>query len=195
MKATIAKIIRTLTVPPVMAALLLSAIYVFRPDFYGSVLNFIVSLATIALFPLLAYPLQRFISPFKHEGREGQRRLAILLSNLGYILGLISVFFSNHTQERLILHLTYFLSGVLIFVFNRFVKIRASGHACGATGPVAALIWLFGLPALGMLIFLAAVYWASLTAKRHTLPELLCGSALPVISLFLSVFLVGAFSA
>ncbi len=194
MKATLAKIIRTLTVPPVMAALLLSAIQVFRPDFYGSVLNFLISLATIALFPLLAYPLQRFIPPFKHEGREGQRRLAILLSNVGYILGLICVFFTAHTQERLILHLTYFLSGVLIYVFNHFVKVRASGHACGAAGPVAAMIWLFGWPALAMLAVLACVYWASLSMKRHTLPELLWGSSLPVTSLFLSFLLVGIFS-
>ena len=44
-------------------------------------------------------------------------------------------------------------------------------------------MWFFGLRALWGLAVLALVYWASLKMRRHTLPELVWGTALPVAAM------------
>lgn len=98
MKERIAKIIRIATIPPIMALVLLVTVYIFRPLTFGNVTNFLLSVVFLVLFPILAYPLQRFIPQFKNEGRNGQRTLAILLSNAGYLFGVIAAM-----QLRLIL--------------------------------------------------------------------------------------------
>lgn len=190
MKERIAKIIRIATIPPIMALVLLVTVYIFKPLTFGNVSNFLLSVVFLVLFPILAYPLQRFIPQFKNEGRNGQRTLAILLSNAGYLFGVIAAIPSAFLKERLIIHFTYFFSGLLILVFNKFFKIRASGHACGVTGLIVVLIYFFGSSALWSLFLLAGIYWASLTIKRHTKSELLLGTSLPIVALFLSVFLV-----
>jgi hypothetical protein len=190
MKERIAKTIRIATIPPIMALIMLITIYVFRPLIFGNLLNFLLSVVFLVLFPILAYPLQRFIPKYKNEGRDGQRSLAIILSNAGYILGVIVAIPSAFLKERLIIHLTYFFSGLLILVFNKVLKIRASGHACGATGPIVVLIYFFGSSALWSLFLLAGIYWASLTIKRHTKLDLLLGTSLPIVALCLSVFFI-----
>ena len=49
------------------------------------------------------------------------------------------------------------------------------------------LVCLLGPAALSGLPVLGLVYWASLRMGRHTWPELLLGSVLPLAALFLSI--------
>ena len=78
--------------------------------------------------------------------------------------------------------LEYLLSGVAIFVFNKAFKVKISGHACGVLGPVMLLCY-FGLyiQALCGALITALVYIASLKTKRHTLPQLIGGSIVPIV--------------
>ena len=76
----------------------------------------------------------------------------------------------------------YLMSGVFILLFNKVLRIRASGHSCGTTGPIAYLIYLIGAPALIGLPFLGMVYWASLRMKRHTFSELVLGGGIAVVA-------------
>ena len=87
--------------------------------------------------------------------------------------------------------LTYLLSGVCIFISSKVFKFKISGHACGVFGPVGVLFY-FGLfipTAVGILLG-ALVYYASLKSGRHTLPELIAGTVLPIalMTLFILIF-------
>ena len=75
------------------------------------------------------------------------------------------------------------------FCSTRFFKIKASGHACGVAGPIFSLIYFLGPWVLLGLLLLAAVYWASLSMKRHDKSELLIGSTVPTYA-FLLAFLI-----
>lgn len=186
----LSKIIRILTIAPIIAAVMLTIIYLASPEQLGSASNFIISLLFLAILPAISYPLQPITPYFKHQGREGQRNLAIIAANIGYIAGIIYAITDQTPQELLIIFLTYFLSGLLIVLFNKVLKIRASGHACGIAGPIAILIYFISPWALLGIVVLIAAWWASLSMKRHTVRELVAGSLLSIASLFISILTV-----
>jgi hypothetical protein len=190
----VSKIIRVLTVAPIMALLMLVIVYISNTKLFGGPTNFVLSIVFLTILPLLAYPLQPFIKKFKDKGREGQRTLAMIFAVVGYVFGCLSALFLHAPKFVWIIYLTYLLSGALIMLFNKLFHLKASGHACGVTGPFAILI-SFGqiLGYIGVPV-LAAVYWASLHMKRHTLKQLLGGTVIPVAALAVVVIIIGCIS-
>ena len=187
MKNKLSKIIRIVTIAPIMAAVMLAIIQLAEPEQIGGASNLITALIFLTILPVISYPLQPVIPYFKHRSREGQRNLAIIFANIGYISGIIYALAANTPRELLIIYLTYFLSGLLIVLFNKVFKIRASGHACGIAGPIAILAYCVSLGALLGIILLGAAWWASLSMKRHTNKELIIGSLISLASLGISV--------
>ncbi len=181
---------RILTVAPVLAIATFSILHFVSPEITGSTLNYILGIAFIAVFPLLAYPLQPILPYFKKKGRDGQRNLAIYMSVFGYIGGIIFAFALRMPDKIQALFLTYFISGVLIFIFNKVLKVKASGHACGVAGPIAFLTYIYGPVALLGLPLLALVYWASLRMDRHKISELAIGTAIPIAAMLISILFV-----
>ncbi len=182
MKLKIAKIIRVLTVAPLMAfATIITLFAVKSESFSNNIWLFLLAVFFLTVLPLLAYPLQRFIPGFRGKGREGQRNLAMLFANGGYILGCITNLFMHAPAELWIVYLEYLFSGMLILIFNKVFHLRASAHACGVIGP-GAMLFSFGIhPALIVSVILwCASLWGSISMKRHTLPQFLGGSAIPI---------------
>lgn len=188
-------IARIITVSPVMATALLSVLHFTAPQILGGPVNYIIGVVCLAILPVLAYPIQPIIPKFKDRGREGQRMLAIIMSVFGYILAVALAFILNMPDGAKTLYLTYLLSGALIFVFSKIIKVKASGHACGVAGPIAFSAYIYGPFAYApVLIFglplLALVYAASLGMKRHKISELLLGTAIPIVSMLLAILIV-----
>ncbi len=182
MKTKITKLIRVLTVAPVMAFCTVLTLFLCAPEHFNNrFVLFMLSVVFLTVLPLLAYPLQPFIPVFREKGREGQRNLAMLFANGGYILGCITNLFLSAPAALWLIYLEYLISGMLILIFNKVFKLRASAHACGVIGP-GAVLCSFGIyPALGVSIVLwGAALWASLSMKRHTLPQFIGGSLIPI---------------
>lgn len=177
------KIIRVATIPPIMASLLFILLGAFsRLDWIDAVLGVFF----IGILPVLSYPLQRFIPGFKDKGRDGQRSLAMVFSVVGYIIGCILAWIFNAPYTVILIYLDYLLSGIMIAVFNKLFRLKASGHACGIVGPIAMLIY-FGLyipAAVGALITIL-VFISSIKMKRHTFLQLVGGSAITIAALLL----------
>ncbi len=182
--SVIAKIIRVLTVAPVMALATLVTLYIFDPTMFGKLYLFILSVIFLCVLPLLAYPFQPIIPYFKSKGREGQRTLAMIFALCGYVLGCITNLFLHAPVMLWFIYLIYLLSGVLIVLFNKVFKLRASAHACGVAGPTALLMY-FGLPLAiipGVILYFSAL-WASIKTKRHTWQQFIGGAVVPLIML------------
>lgn len=175
-----AKIVRVLTVPPIMAFVCLTLLLIFRPAVYGGAAGYWVSLLFLLVLPILGYPLQPVLPHFKDGGREAQRTLASVMAVLGYIGGLIYAACARSAWELWLVYLAYFLSSILFVVFNKGLRIRASGHSSGVSGPIALLVCLLGWPWAALYALLVPVFWASLRTGRHTMRELLVGSVLPI---------------
>lgn len=183
LKYRLAKVVRVISLAPLLALATLSLLYAFRSDMYRDRTDLALAIFFLTILPILAYPLQPLIPGFKRQGRDGQRRLAIAMAVLGYSAGVVSALLRRTPDGLLTLYLTYLISGLLIQLFNKKLKIRASGHACGTVGPVVFLVYALGPIALAGAIVPALVFWASLSMGRHTWSELCWGSLLPIVSL------------
>ena len=187
MKEQLAKWIRIATVAPVGAAVLLTVLRAVQPGFYAAVWHYWYALGSLVLVPLLAYP----VSWALRSSRARQRKLAVLFSLAGYFLLLVLCIAAPVSGAECAVYLTYMLSVLVVALTSRFPKLRASGHACGVSGPLTVLIYLHGLRWLAPgLAVLAAVFWSSITLGRHTLRQLLLGAAAPAV-IFLAFAAVG----
>lgn len=184
------KFVRIITLAPIMAFLALTILYLVKPYVFRGQYNYIITIVFLTIFPLLAYPLQPFIPSFKDQGRDGQRKLAIVAAVVGYVLGIVYAVAFSHSSDLLLIYLMYLVSGLVILVTNKIIKIKASGHACGVVGPVVYLWHFIGRWAALGGVFLVAVYWASLKMKRHTWAELALGSIIPIFAFYVSNILL-----
>ncbi|MCL1974719.1 MAG: hypothetical protein FWG61_00990 [Firmicutes bacterium] len=185
-----ARIIRMLTIPPVLAIGLVSLVFWVDQASVGGFLQYGAMILFLAVFPALAYPLQPFLPGFKNRGREGQRELAFFTSVAGYSCG---VTFAALTAAPILVHIicwSYLLSVGLLTLVNKLTPIKASGHACGVAGPLCALIFYFGLKALPVAIVFALMTWSSLQLKRHGFLEIIFGGTTSVTAFFLALLLI-----
>ena len=178
------KVVRRLTLAPVLAAFSIVMIGLFCADVFPTVWHFGYTVFYLGFLPLLAYPLQAVTPHFKDKGRDGQRTLAMLFAVAGYIFFLVTNLFAGATRGMWIICLEYLLSGILILVFNKGLHIKLSAHGCGSAGPIFLLLY-FGLyvPAALMTVVTVFAYIASVKAKHHTVPQLIGGSAVSIMLL------------
>lgn len=184
----VSKIIRRFTVPPVFAAALLIIVYIAYPNYFGNVWHLIGGLFFLTILPTLAYPMQKYIPHFKDRGREGQRSLAMIFSFAGYLLGTGIAFAFSAPVDLKTIYLEYLLCGIGMLLLNKVFKIKASGHACGIVGPVIMLLYFrLYIPAIIGAALIVPVYISSIKTKQHTAPQLIGGSAIPIVVLFLII--------
>lgn len=178
-----AYVIRIITVAPIMALVLLLILYLRAPQTFGNTLVFVMTVFFLVVLPLLAYPLQPLVKKYKDKGREGQRTLALIFAVAGYIMGFVSALIMNAPSDVLIIYISYMISGLLVAVANKVFHFKASGHACGVTGPFMLLVYFgqtIGFIGLGVLLM---AWLASIYMKRHTWAQLLAGTAIPFAAL------------
>lgn len=174
---------RIITAAPFMATLLFSLLYLFQPTAFTDLTHYLCSLLFFAVLPLLAYPVAAIVPALRAKGRPAQRHLAIVFSVVGYLAGLLYLGLAGGTRTEWMVYLTYAISGVGIALFSFVFHFKASGHACGVSGPVAMLAYCLGAPWLACYLLLALVFWASLKMRRHTVAQLAVGSLIPVMAI------------
>lgn len=190
MKEKLAKIIRIITVPPILVAELIIVLLFRRPDIFYSAVDYAVALIFLGLFPILVYPIWAMIPKLKKTGREGQRNLAFVGTVVGYTLAFLYSELGRVTSELKLVFGTYFIAVLLLTFMNKVLKVRASGHACSVVAPAVFLCYFCGWHTLPLCVLIIAVsFWGSLTLKRHKPMELFYGSTVCVIS-FIGAYLL-----
>ena len=154
--------------------------------------HYLDSLFTLCLLPLLGYVICRAVPSLKSKGRHLERVLAIAFSLLGYLLGVAFALIGGGTKTELTLYFTYLISGLLTAICSFVFKYKASGHACGVSGPAAMLSMYMGPVYALSFAVLVPVYISSLKLERHTLSQLIAGTIIPVIALIAASFISGA---
>jgi hypothetical protein len=177
-----AKLIRALTVPPVMVMTLL-LLLLFGDDVFPTVFDFILALILLAIVPVLAYVVQKLLPGWKNGGQKAQRKLAFIFSFLGYTAAVIVSIVRGAIPNLLYISLVYFVSVVILTLFNCLSPWHASGHGCSLMGPLllgCLFVGFYAIPA-SLLIYCASL-WASVYMKRHTVREFFLGSLSAVLS-------------
>lgn len=189
-KERIARIIRGLSVPPVMASVLILILAFHTNGIFRNVTEIVIMLILLGFVPVMAYILSSIIPAVKEQGRKGQRRLAFITNIAGYSIALLWAVIANVDKKLLLICLTYFLSVVFLTVCNKCFHFRASGHASSFTGPLIFLIYFLGWKAIVPVIFAAIlIIWASIYLKRHTIKELIGGMLVNVIAFTCSLII------
>ena len=190
-KEHIAKIIRVLSVPPIMVSMFILILAFNKSDIFRNPTEIIIMIVLLGFVPALAYVLSSIIPEVKTKGREGQRKLAFITNLLGYSMALLWAIMTNVRKELLLICLMYFLSVVLLSICNKGFHFRASGHASSFTGPLILMIYFFGWKVIiPSLIIAALIVWSSIYLKRHTIKELAGGILVNIIAFILSVIIV-----
>lgn len=177
----LSKLVRVISVPPVMVAGIAAALAVATENVFRSPLEAVLTVLFLAAVPLLAYPLSHLLPKVRTRGRDGQRDLAFTLSAVGYAGGWLYGVLAHVTPALQAIFTAYLFSVTLLLIFNKLLFLRASGHASSVTGPLLLAAWFIGgwsIPAAVALY--ALIFWASVYAGRHTRGEFLTGTALTV---------------
>ena len=167
-------IVRILTLPPIIIGITLLLMYV--PAELLTLRELLLCELFLLLIPMAAYPMREIFRIGK-DRRKGQRSTALLTpcSRLVHIL-----------------FLSYVISIAVLLILNAVFRLHASGHACSTTAPAFLLTWnlhpLFIIPSL---LLITAVYRSSLKLSRHTLPQLLIGSAVSLLACGFSLLICG----
>lgn len=189
-----AKLLRALTVPPLMALFLITTLYIgLGSEAFASPAHYFEAVFALVLLPLMPYPICAAIPSLKRRGRKTERIMAIAFSVLGYVMGFLFAIFSHGTRIELIVYLTYLLSGVLTAALTFIFRFKASGHTCGASGPFAMLAislnpwWLLGY------LVMIPIFVSSIRLGRHTLGQLFAGASVSVAALLASINILNLF--
>lgn len=183
-KERAAKVVRVLTTAPVFAFILCVLTYFLVDGAFASRGHCAMAIFFLTGLPLLAYPVSFAVPFLRKRGRNGQRNTAILFSVLGYIGGFLYAVLADGTGFERVLLGTYLVSGVALALCT-VLHYKASGHACGCSGPVAMLSLFISPWFLLGYVFLTPVVWSSLCLKRHTAWQLLAGALIPVVAMLL----------
>ena len=182
-------IVRILTLTPIIIGITLLLMYV--PAELLTLRELLLCELFLLLIPMAAYPIREIFRIGK-DRRKGQRSTALVCSAIGYICGFLWSILTPCSWLVHILFLSYVISIAALLILNAVFKLHASGHACSTTAPVFLLTWklhpLFIIPSV---LLIAAVYRSSLKLSRHTLPQLLIGSAVSLLACGISLLTYG----
>ena len=179
----IAKLIRGVTVPPVIVTVLFALLYFYREGVIPSLADFLFSLFFLALVPVLAYPLQAIVPAFRPGGQKMKRKLAFILSIMGYIAAFTVSLVRGAVPNLVYIDAVYLCSVIVLTLLNVCTPWHASGHACSIVGPIALLACFFGWWAiLAGAAVIALSFWSSVYLGRHTVREYLLGALSPLLS-------------
>ncbi|CCQ97818.1 conserved membrane hypothetical protein [[Clostridium] ultunense Esp] len=187
MKYKIAKIISLITVVPIIAFFTVLLSFIYGTSYSGGIGWLIYCIAFLTVIPLLAYPVHRIIPAFRTQGRKIERKLAFIFAVVSYVIGSILTFVCGAPILVKKIFMAYLFSGGFLAFINKGLKIKASGHACGVSGPITLLTNLIGLKMLWLFLIMPVIYWSRINLKRHNIRELILGTFVGIFSTLLAV--------
>lgn len=171
-----AKIVRVITIPPVMVAALIVLLATLRNDVFEKGFQIVLAFIFLAILPVLSYPFCYAIPKLRKKGRDTQRKVAFIFTGVGYIAGEVYALFLNSNIHQKFIYSVYLFSFIILGIAN-LAHIKASAHACSSAGPIVICAFYLGWIAIIVGAFLyAASFWASIKTKRHTVKQFIQGT-------------------
>ena len=103
MKEKSAKIIRIISIPPVMVSVMFIFLILFRYDIFNSPVDIVIDIAMLGVLPVLAYPISKLIPQLAEKGRDGQRKLAFIFCNSIIWMFISSIVYIEFSEGKSIL--------------------------------------------------------------------------------------------
>lgn len=187
----LARIISILFVPPTFTIVVFT---LFAFILETESLKIIVTILTALFFGFISPIILFFILRKKGMLKDidasvkEERTFPFFLAVLFYIAGLAVLIIFRVNLVSIAFWFCYISNTLLTILINKHWKISA--HSMGASGALAALFFVFGLPVLffGFLVLLLG--WARIQLKMHTVLQVITGIILAFFSVFLQMKLI-----
>ena len=181
-----------LNVPLLSGALITFIFFNLPTDLPNRAEGFGWALLFISLIPLCSL---LFYIPGRDKNwpkiLKRQRTASFILMIISYPIGFIVLRMTDAPRIYEALAINYTLITLGLIVFNLILRYKASGHAAGVAGPVAAVLYFFGLIAAPLVSLIPLTIFARIAAKGHNIWELVTGSVLSISITVLTLFLYG----
>lgn len=120
-----------------------------------------------------------------HLSRREERIKPLVFGLISTLGGLALIYFLKAPPVLLAMMVAGLLSGMVLVGITSFWKI--SLHSAGVSGAATALSILYGAFGFPLWVLVLMVWWARLALKKHTIAQVLAGSAVS-ITMTASVF-------
>jgi len=145
----------------------------------NALVGYLWTMVFISLIPLCSL---FFNIPLHNEESKRtvhrQRVASFVLMMVSYPFGWLVLALIDAPRIFIAVAATYTFVTVGLIIFNLILLYKASGHAAGVSGPVASMIYIYGLFAAPLLLLLPLVTWARLAAKGHNVWQTVVGATL-----------------
>jgi hypothetical protein len=163
--------------PPTMAIVATISFSLWSPIGLGllsapySVLLCFLCFVVLPFFSVLCFHRMKGVDLYVSKRKA--RTPFYLIAITSYLFATI-VFLSTSTKIMFLLALGSLLVSIILMVVNLFWKV--SIHCAGVSGPIFALICVFGVNAIPLISIVGLVGWSRLKLKSHTFAQTLIGT-------------------
>lgn len=165
---------------PILSGVLITFFFFKLPsDIPNRLAGFGWTLLFLSLIPLcsLFFYIPGKVSE-KAKVIRRQRIASFVFMIVSYPLGWLVLHLTHAPKIYEAIAVTYTFVTLGLILLNFVLKFKASGHAAGVAGPVAAMIYLFGLIATPLLALIPLTTWARVSAKGHDVLQTVVGALL-----------------
>jgi hypothetical protein len=179
-RKVVGEIISQLLNVPVLSGALATYLFLRIPDYEPNRLaGYAWTMLFICIIPLCSL---FFYIPVKNEGKEvtvhRQRIASFIIMLISYPVGWLVLALIGAPRIFTAVAATYTFVTLGLIIINLLLHYKASGHAAGVSGPVAVMIYIYGILAAPLLVLLPLVTWARLAAEGHNLWQTVVGATM-----------------
>ena len=116
-----------------------------------------------------------------------QRTASFVLMIVSYPIGFLVLKLIDAPRIFEAIAVNYTLITLGLIIFNLILRYKASGHSAGVAGPVAAMFYFFGIPAVPLVALIPLTIFARIATKGHDFWQLIVGA---VMSISITVFVL-----
>ncbi len=189
-----ARIISILFVPPSFTIIIFTIFaFLLEDTAFRSFILISTALVFGFFMPVIMFTIFRkkgLIADVDAKIKE-ERTFPFLLSVLFYAAGLIILIYYRIDLVSIAFWFCYISNTLLLVIINKYWKISA--HMMGASGPFAALVYVFGFAALPFIILLIFIGQARIKLECHTLNQVVAGALFAFISTYVQMYLITRF--
>jgi hypothetical protein len=181
-----------LNVPLLSGALVTYIFFKLPTNIPNRIAGFGWALTFISLIPLASL---LFYIPGKVKDWakivKRQRTASFVLMIISYPIGYVVLKLINAPRIFEAIAVNYTMITLGLIIFNLILRYKASGHAAGVAGPVAAMFYFFGIPAAPLASLIPLAIFARIAAKGHDIWQLVIGAVMSISITVLVLLLYG----
>ena len=178
----LANFISIFVAPPTMAIVATVSFSLWSPIGLGLLsapFSIILCFLCFVFFPFLSilYFYRKKVIDI-YLSKRNARTPFFLVAIISYLSAAI-IFLATNTRIMFLLALGSLVVSVILMGINWYWKV--SIHCAGVTGPIFALVYVFGINALPLTPIVGLVGWSRIKLKNHTFAQTLAGTLIALV--------------